>query len=178
MKLRIWILLIILGITSWPFATAQDFRSTNKAEISNLQKMVGTWVGKGWVYTAQGKREDFHIDEEITYDLDSTVLRIRGVGMSAGSGSKELIHDALGVMYYDPFEKTLKMDSWIAKGMHTTSKVEVLGKGKFKWSFNAGRSMSIQYHITIENDKWLEVGEMSRNSEPFMKFFEMNLTKQ
>tara|TARA_B100001105_G_C22208784_1_gene364461 strand:+ start:64 stop:606 length:543 start_codon:yes stop_codon:yes gene_type:complete len=179
MKNHIKIGLTLLGVVISLIGFAQDFSAVCKKEMSQFGFLTGEWVGEGWVITPQGSRENSMVTESIAYDLNNTVISLRGTGTAERNGDKTRVHDALGVLYYDPFTKKVNMDSWIARGMSTKADLELLGEGKMKWWFPAGPNRVIRYTINIENDKWNEVGEMSSDKgETWVQFFEMNLTKQ
>jgi len=178
MKGILKIILIIPGLISWFALSAQDFSEAAKAKVKVLEYLVGEWEGEGWVITPQGLKETSQVEESISFELDETVIKLRGVGMADKEGNQVKVHDALGVLYYDIFRQAYKMDSWIARGMHTSANVEIMEEGKLKWWFEAGPSTTIRYTITIEDGAWNEVGEMSQDGTNWRHFFEMNLTRK
>lgn len=173
MKKSIKGLLVILGIMIAASTFAQDFSGQVRKEMSKCSFLAGEWQGEAWVIGADGKRSTSSVSESISFDLDSTVIALRGVGMSGGVK----VHDALGVLYYDPFQQAYKMNSWLSKGLNTAASVELLGEGKLKWWFGAGPSRTIRYTITIQGDQWNEIGEMSTDGENWFQILEMNLVK-
>jgi len=150
-------LLILLGIVISLVAFTQDFKAITQKEMKKMSFMTG---------------------ETISYDLDNTVLRLRGVGTADKDGVEVKVHDALGVLYFDPFRQQFGMSSWISKGMHTDANVELLGEGRLKWWFEAGPAGTIRYTLKIENNVWVEIGEMSQDGETWKQFFEMKLEKK
>jgi hypothetical protein len=170
-------LLILLGIVISLVAFTQDFKAITQKEMKKMSFMTGEWQGEGWVMTPEGM-ETSRVKETISYDLDNTVLRLRGVGTADKDGVEVKVHDALGVLYFDPFRQQFGMSSWISKGMHTDANVELLGEGRLKWWFEAGPAGTIRYTLKIENNVWVEIGEMSQDGETWKQFFEMKLEKK
>ena len=171
------LLLILLGIVISLVAFTQDFKAAAQKEMQKMSFMIGEWQGEGWVMTPGGK-EFSSVNEAISYDLDSTVISLRGVGMADKGGVEVKVHDAIGVLYFDPFQRKFGMSSWISKGMHTDANVELLGEGKLKWWFEAGPAGTIRYTMTIANNEWVEIGEMSQDGENWRQFFEMTLKRK
>ena len=157
---------------------AQDFGEPVRQALSKLDFVIGEWEGEGWVMMPQGNRETSIVTESIHYDLDNTIITLKGLGMSERDGEKIKVHDALGVMYYDPFAKEYKMKSWLSRGMSTDANVKVEDEGNIVWWFKAGPVGTIRYTIKIRDGKWNEIGEMSQDGENWTKFFEMNLVKK
>lgn len=153
--------------------SAQDFSEEAKHQVAQLDFMVGKWEGTGLAMLPNGQKGMSEVTETIRYDLDGTILRIRGVGLSEGVK----VHDALGIIYYDPSSKALKMNSWLSKGMSTMAEVQLMPDGRIQWCFEPRPGVTIRYTIVISGNEWSETGEMSRDGENWNKFFEMNLEK-
>lgn len=156
---------------------AQEFSGHAREKMAVFEHMIGEWEGEGWAVTYTGDVETTQVHEQIMYDLNKTVIRMHGKGTQTKDGKERVTHDALGVLYYDLFSWSYKMDSWIAKGMHAHADFEVLETGKYQWSFEAGQAGTMRYTITFEGDKWHEIGERSTDGESWFTFFEMNLKK-
>lgn len=156
---------------------AQDLSIEVRKEVSKFDFIIGKWEGDGWAYNQQGVKENTHILEDIQFDLDQTIIVMRGSGTSQENGQSIKSHDALGVLSFDVFQEKFKINSWIHKGMSTTAKVEYKSRGNFVWWFEAGPNMTMRYTVTIKEGSWNEVGEMSTDGLNWRQFFEMNLTK-
>ncbi|MEO9964968.1 MAG: hypothetical protein ABJF11_04220 [Reichenbachiella sp.] len=169
-------LLLAISLLPLSIMAQPDFSSLAKEKISQLDLMVGTWKGMGYMWTQAGK-DSSHVVENIQYKLDSTILFIEGQGTKVmEDGSKMVVHDALGIMSFHPFLKEYQMTSFISKGMSTVAKVKIIDAENIIWSFNSG-PVSIRYSITIANNQWTEIGERSMDGQNWMKFFEMKLSK-
>lgn len=169
--------LLALGILVAIVAHAQDFSAQAREQVSKFAFMIGEWEGDSWYYTQQGQREESTVYEDIQFELGQTIVKMRGIGRSLDSEAR-LVHDALGVLYYDGFQQKFRMDSWIGRGMHTSANVEYKGEGNFVWWFEAGPAMTMRYTVTIKEDTWNEIGEMSQDGSNWRQFFEMNLTRK
>lgn len=154
---------------------AQDFSELARSKVRPFGFLVGEWEGEGVLSQGPGTGEVTRVHEQVYFDLDSTVLIFRGVGKLL-SGDK--VHDAIGVLSFDPFTKSLKLNSWLSKGMQTQASVEWLGDGNFRWFFQAGPERTISYTLTVVDHVWQEQGSISMDKgETWTPFFEMKLKK-
>lgn len=177
MKKLIKPILVVVGILVAIGLTAQDFSAQVKEKISAFDFMIGEWEGEGWVMGQDGNKETSHVIEDISYQLDETIIQLRGVGMADKDGKQVKVHDAFGILSYDPFTQKYKMNSWLSRGMSTTAQVEIKNEASFIWWFDAGPSRTIRYTVNFEDGLWNEKGEMSTDGDTWHQFFEMNLTQ-
>lgn len=169
---------LILALSLLPLATlAQpDFSQLAKQKVAQLDLMVGTWKGTGFIYTPAGK-ESSDVKETIQYKLDSTVLFVQGRGTrTMEDGSEEIVHDALGIISFHPFTKQYQMNSFISRGLSTQAKLKIVDDTHMVWWFESG-PMTIRYSLSIIGNQWTEIGERSNDGENWQQFFEMKLNK-
>lgn len=173
MKIMTYVFMTLVLVAS---AYAQDFASVAKEKVDDFDFMIGTWQGEGWMMTPSGKQTS-SVTEIIAYDLGNTIITMKGKGVkNLESGEELVVHEALGVLSYDVFQKKYKLQSYIAKGMQTTSEVSLNDDGTVTWWIDAG-PRKMRYTIRFEEGKWNEIGEMSTDGENWKPFFEMNLAK-
>lgn len=175
MKTLITAYFSLFGVLWVTNGTAQDFSAQVREKISTLQFIHGTWEGRGWIMSPSGEKAYSNVTEDIGTDVAGTVLKLRGTGTT---DEGEVVHDALGIIYYDPFRNAYKMESFVGRGFHTTADVVLPEPGVIVWSFDAGPNMRFRYTIRIEGDSWIETGEMSQDKTTFRQFFEMKLTRK
>lgn len=170
---------IILTLIMLPMAVhAQpDFSQLVKQKMAVLDLMIGTWEGTGDMNTPTGK-ESSKVKETLQYKLDGTVIMTEGRGTKTmEDGSEIIVHDALGVISFNPFTKQYQMNSFISKGMSTQAKLEIKNANNIIWWIEAGPT-TLRYSLTIEDDEWTEIGERSMTGgETWQQFFEMKLKK-
>lgn len=153
-----------------------DFSQLAKQKISALDVMVGDWEGTGYLITPNGK-EASQVTEKIRYKVDGTVIMAEGKGViTLQDGTKQTVHDALGIVSYNSFTKQYQMNSFISRGMSTQAKLEVKDANNIVWWIDAGPS-TIRYSLTIKDGIWKEIGERSMDGENWQPFFEMELKK-
>jgi hypothetical protein len=122
-----------------------------------------------------GEKHFSNVKENLQWKLNNTVLEIEGVGKT---DEGVVVHNALGVLYYDPTVKKVKMHSHLQSGLSTVANFEVIEPNqKYEWWFEDGRGGTIKYKISIDSGNWKEEGEYSRAGMQPSKFFEMNLKK-
>jgi hypothetical protein len=168
------LILVSLGIQ----IKAQDHPTLpqQKEAIAKLASlMVGEWSGSGWNKRGQGDPEPVHVKETIERKNDGVSLLIQGIGTHPET--KENVHNALAIVYYDVESSTYQFDSHLSSGLHKLS-TGTLKNNVFIWGFDLPNNASIRYTITITGDKWNEIGEYSPNKDQWYKIFEMNLDKK
>ncbi|SMD32627.1 hypothetical protein SAMN04488029_0977 [Reichenbachiella faecimaris] len=175
MKIKTLVLalsLLPLGLVAQP-----DFSELAKQKIAALDMMIGTWEGTGYMNTPAGK-ESSKVKENLQYQLDGTVIMAEGRGTKImGDGSEKVVHNALGIISFNPFTQQYQMNSFIAKGMSTQAKLEIKDANSVVWWIEAGPA-TMRYSLTIKDDEWIEIGERSMDKgENWQQFFEMKLKK-
>lgn len=141
---------------------------------------VGHWHGKSAIQTAPGQTGHSIVDEDIAYQLDSTLVIVQGRGVHKDSltGGERLVHHAFGVLSYNPFEKAYHFMTYLNTGVSSDAWLKVTGPDSFQWGFDIPQR-KFRYTITLTENAthWNEVGESSGDGVAWNKFFEMNLEK-
>lgn len=166
------IFITIAGIVAIS-ALAQQPDTNVFDDLKALSKMEGNWSGGGWTITPERKRVTFTQHEEIKYELNGTILQIRGKGFNEDG---EIIHDALGIIYYEPERNKYLMDAFLASGQHTLAEIEITPSG-MNWSFRTEQGATISYEIEIIDDTWTEKGYYSPDGVKKFPFIEFSLTR-
>ncbi|MDW3211359.1 MAG: hypothetical protein R8N23_15895 [Reichenbachiella sp.] len=170
------IIITILGLMPMLTIAQPDFSQQAKQKLAALDLMVGNWEGTGYLITPTGK-EASKVTEKIQYKLDKTVVVAEGKGViTLEDGTEQVVHNALGVISFNPFTKQYQMNSFISKGMSTQAKFEIKDANNMVWWIEAGPS-TIRYSLTIKDGTWTEIGERSMDGENWQQFFEMSLKK-
>lgn len=168
-------IIIAFCLLPWAAFAQPDFTQLAQQKIKALDMMVGNWEGTGYLTTPTGK-ESSKVTESIQYKLNNTVIVAEGKGVATIDGAEKVVHDALGVISFNPFTQQYQMNSFIAKGMSTQAKFEIKDATNIVWWIEAGPT-TIRYSLTIENNTWVEIGERSMDGENWQQFFEMKLKK-
>lgn len=136
--------------------------------------MVGDWAGTGWIEMGPRGRFEFEQTENVELRAGDTVLLVEGRGTSTIEGRKVPIHDALGVISFDPATKKYRFLAFTGRGQHEDTELTRAGDN-LVW-FIAGPQGRIRFTITLTANSWREVGEVEREGgwRPFM---EMNLKR-
>jgi hypothetical protein len=152
---------------------SRDPAAVTRAEaeaMAKLQWMDGAWRGPAVTQTAQGERKVMQT-ERIGPMLGGTIKVIEGRGFSDG---RNVGFNALGVVSYDPFQRTYEFRSY-AQGYAGTFPFEVTPTG-YVWSTPAAGG-SVRYTATVKGDTWNEVGDLIAEGKPPVRIFEMNLKR-
>jgi len=159
-------------------AAAQAPSPTEQLEaISKLDWLIGNWKGEGWIEFRPGERRTFTQTEIVQRKAGGTVVTVEGHGITKNAGTNATVLDAFTVVSYDLRKKKYRWQSHTDKGHFTDTELTV-GQRTFQWAVDAGNFGTMRYTMVL-NDKgeWFEIGEVSRDGQPWRKFFEMTLTK-
>ena len=129
----------------------------------------------------QGEPKKSSVDERIEMKLDGTIMVVEGVGKAIDPSTKQemVVHHAFGVLSYDASGKNYKFKTYLKDGRGADAYFNIIGENKYEWGFDIPSGGKTRYTITLDPIKktWNEIGEYSRDSASWMKFFEMNLVK-
>ena len=174
--MRVIIVIAVFVLFNQTFAQAPDVKEPVSDALQKVSVMIGTWEGRGWVINQNREKKSSNVHESIQWKLDSTLILIEGTGTDDNG---IVVHNALAVLGFDPFQKSYSMNSYLSSGLSTTADFKVLIENEsFSWIINNKRGRTIKYTITINKDnQWKEIGEYSADNEKWNQFFEMNLKK-
>lgn len=160
-------------------APAQEARLEEaKTAMARLDFMVGRWEGTSTMRMGSGPPEGGVGSEVVEWRLGGLALLVEGefFAPDAPEGSPP-IHQALGIITYDPASGAYRFDAHTAEGRSVTAEA-VLDGDVFEWRIPETPRGKIRYRLTLdEQGRWYEVGEGSRDGEIWYPFFEMTLTK-
>lgn len=170
--------LIIVAATIATSAQAQipDVKKPVQVAMQEVSVMAGEWQGSIWSMTPDGSRKNAQMHEMIEWKLDKTILLIEGIGENEKG---ETAHHALGVLSFEPFSKSYKLNSHIAEGLSTAADFEVVTPNeKFIWGYDVPGG-KIRFTITFSENgtHWHEKGEYSPDGTTWHPTLEMNLDK-
>ena len=166
------LLIMVAGILAIS-AFSQPPVPRNAEKLKALTMLTGSWSGGGWMTTPDRQRVEFTQGEEIAFELNGTVLNIRGKGFN--SEGKE-IHNALGIIFYDEKQDKYFMDAFLATGQHTLAQIELTELG-MNWSFQTEQGATISYVIEIVDGTWTEKGFYSPDGTTKFPFIEFTLAE-
>ncbi len=142
------------------------------AEMKKLDSLVGQWNGIGWILREQGK-ENFAGTETVQRKVGGLALLVEG-NFKDKDGA--IVHETLAVLSPNLKTKNYDFRTYLASGTSGEHEFKMTEQG-WRWGFTFPAG-AIRYDIRIENETWIETGEMSRDGgKTWMKFFEMNLKK-
>ncbi len=150
----------------------QELTEAKRTEMKKLGALVGQWSGSGWIMHEKG-RETFNGTETVLRKLDGLALLVEG-----NFKNKEgvIVHETLAILSPNTKTKNYDFRTYLANGINGEQELKAVGN-TWQWGFQIPNG-AIRYDIKIENDTWIETGEISRdNGKTWMKFFEMNLKR-
>lgn len=144
------------------------------AAMQRIAGMIGDWRGEVAV-TFPAPRTVYQV-EHIESAMDGLLLVIRGNGFADASRTGTPIFRAFGVISYNEQRQIYEFRVY-NDGRATTAEARFLDDGRLQWTMNFA-PVIVRYTITLDGDRWNEVGEMSRdNGATWSRTLEMNLTR-
>ncbi len=140
-------------------------------KLSALDQLVGDWEGEGYIIDQRTREKKTFIQiEEMRYDLDSTIIAIKGVGKSDG----KIVHDARAIIRPSDTSDHFEFYSFLADG-RTGKFLMEKEENIIKWYIDVPQGQ-LRYTITIKGDSYHEIGEFGAGGQ-WYPFMEMNLKK-
>lgn len=178
MKNQLIILLVLFLLSLSSTLVAQPSLKPSPKLIEAMNKtnfLVGKWKGTGWIQFGP-KKEAFIQTENVSLKANNTVLQIEGRGVVAEDTNKA-IHQAYATVSYDIYNSKYLMRAIRGDGGHVDADFNILPDGAIEWKFRNPQAGEIKYTIRLVDNKWVEKGEISRDGQNWIHFFEMSLTK-
>lgn len=146
-----------------------------KKAMLKLEFLCGTWTGPGWTQQGPNARNSFIADEKASFKLDSTLILLEGQGYT--EDRKQIHHDAIGLVTFDPEKNTYEVRTALASGYITNATGYFEGE-KFIWGFSVPTG-NMKYEILLDNEgRWIESGFFSPDGDNWYPTMQMKLTKQ
>jgi hypothetical protein len=181
MKATIRIMLIGLAILAVSGLAANVFAqgkqdpgerlAVQRQAMLKLSYLVGEWRGSAWTVSPSGGKHTLTQTERVGPFLDGALMVVEGRGYEADG---TVVFNALGIISYDPDQKTYAMRSY-AQGRAGDFPVTLTDNG-FQWEIPAG-PMTIRYTAVIQGNEWTETGDRIAPGKEPVRFFEMKLAR-
>lgn len=176
MKTRTLFIIMAFLMMTPTFSQNQPEKVTNATEP--LHFMLGTWEGDSWSMTREGK-VDSKIKEKIYCKTDCNIMIAEGLGTKTNPETNEtvVVHDAFGVMYVDPDTKKFMLRAYRDNKI-SISEIEIISEKVIRWKMVIPNQGTVRFTSDYsQKDKWIEMGEFSRDGENWMQFLGMDLTR-
>jgi hypothetical protein len=139
-----------------------------------LSFLEGRWEGQGWMRQGPGEPTRFKSQETVEARFGGRILTVDGLHHDAASD--RVVHHAFAVLSYDQGAGRYRFQSYLADGRDGDYPGE-LKDGVFVWRMEHPQAGRIRYTIRVQDGRWHEVGESSRDGASWTQFFEMTLTR-
>lgn len=150
-------------------------------EMEAVAWLAGEWSGSGWIEARPGQRAEFEGSERVERRMGGRLLVVEGeftawMGPEAGDVP---VHQALGVMSYDPEGDRYLFRTYTARGGQGEANPAEVADGRMVWGYDDPAMGRVRYTITrTAEGAWREIGEASRDGgESWHQFFEMELER-
>lgn len=176
MKTLLCYFIFILSISSSVFS--QSSSEPIKNAMEPLQFMLGKWEGNSWAMTREGKVES-KINEHIYCKTDCNIMVAEGLGTKVDPETNEIIivHDAYGVMFVDPETKKLTLRAYKDNKI-SISEIKLIADKIVRWEMTIPNQGTARFTSDYsQKNKWVEIGEFSKDGENWMQFLGMELTR-
>ncbi len=172
------ILTLFVLFASYYFLQAQNPAKINLEQLKPFSYMIGNWKGTATIQQQGGAAIKVNQEEKISWQLDSTLIHIEGIGRDPITNKKNF--HAYALLFYNPATQQVGMKSFTMEGRQTDAYFKVLAENNFEWGFDLPSNRGkIKYLITLSTkDKtWIEEGQFSSDGTQWFPFMSMNLVK-
>lgn len=136
-------------------ASIQDTKLARNAPTRTTDQLAmldGRWSGPAWVIAPHGKKYELEQIETVCPALFGEVRVMEGRGSTGGMTRFHAV-----TIFEGKSDGTIAMRSY-TPGRTGDYQLTLTGDG-FEWGFAAGAA-TYRYRITIDGDRWTEIGEM------------------
>jgi len=169
---------ILLFLCFCSTTNAQEVIEPVTNSMEKLHFMLGTWEGKAWMMTPNGK-VDSKVKEQIYCKTDCNIMVAEGLGtkIDPKTNKKIVVHNAFGVMYIDAETKVFKLRAYKDNKI-SISDIDIISEKTIRWSMEVPNQGTVRFTSDYSKENtWIEVGEFSRDGENWIQFLGMELTK-
>lgn len=151
--------------------------AAQRAAMERLAWMEGGWAGEARLSMPGGPPRIVHQSERASRALDGLLLAVEGRGFATAAHDEPAVFAAYAVLSYDDQRGQYEFRAY-NDGRATTAPAHFTEDGALVWSIEGG-PVRIRYTITHPApDRWVEQGEMSRDSgATWTRFIEMDLRR-
>ena len=176
MKQFVFVFAIFVGTVSIGQSPFQPKKETVGA-LQKISFLTGNWKGSGYIHMGP-QIHLFNETEVIRLKLNGTLIQIEGEGKDQ-QNPEITIHQAFAIISYDAQNAKYLMKAFRGDGEQIDAETKLIDNNTFQWSFSNPMAGLINFTISVKNNQWIEIGEMSRdNGGTWTKYFEMTLDKQ
>jgi len=175
--MKLILTLVVLFASS--FLQAQNPAKINRDQLKPFSFMIGNWKGTATIQQQGGTSIKVNQEEKISWQLDSALINIEGIGRDPVTNKKSF--HAYAILFYNPGIQQLGLKSFTMEGRQTDAYFKVLSENQFEWGFDLPSNRGkIKYTITLSSKDrtWIEEGQFSADGTQWFPFMSMNLVKQ
>ncbi len=167
---------LFVGLVPSVAAFAQGPDPAVVEAMRKLSFMVGDWQGTSKVdygnFQSQAKGT-----EKIRMAQNGQIIRLEGQFTANVGGKERVVHDALGVITYDPKAKKYQLHAF-RQGKYIPAAFERQPDG-FVWKFHDDtQNVDLRFVMTLKDGEWVEKGYAKLPQGPEREFMEMRLRKK
>ncbi|HRG80780.1 MAG TPA: hypothetical protein PL167_14260 [Cyclobacteriaceae bacterium] len=158
---------------------AQNPAKVNQDQLKPFSYMIGSWKGTASIQQQGGTSITVNQEEKISWQLDSLLINIEGIGRDPITNKKNF--HAYAIIFYNSATQQVGMKSFTMEGRQTDAYFNVITENQFEWGFDLPNNRGkIKYQIALSaKDKtWNEKGEFSQDGTQWFPFMSMSLVKQ
>ena len=152
-------------------ASAPDRESIEA--IAQLSFLLGEWSGTSTTMMGPGRQDTSDVLEKASLRAGGTALLLEGRGSVDDNGRTEIVHEALGIVTFDPGSKTYQIRAFRA-GQGWTE-LEVDGR-MLRWGMETPAG-PVEFTLDFSQEgRWHETGAIHRGGQRY-QFLEMDLER-
>lgn len=154
-------------------ASAPDQESIDA--IAQLSFLLGEWSGTSTMMMGPGNEETADVTETASLRAGGTALLLEGRGSVEENGHTRIVHEAIGIVTFDPASQTYQMRAFRAGQGWTDAELVVDGT-TIKWGLETP-SGPVEFTLDFSRaGRWYETGTIQMGDRRF-QFIEMELER-
>lgn len=174
MNIHITTIAFLAALLLAPGAHAQPSdRPAAASPVDSFGFLSGIWRGTAWVIRG-GKRHDFQQVERVAPYLDGAILLVDGRGMDPANPEQTLF-EAFAVISANPETGGFDMRSY-SGGRVGTFPATLAGPNTLSWEYRGPDGIT-RYTHRIEGDRWIGIGEVSKDGKTWTQTLGMDLER-
>lgn len=170
-----------LGLAPMSGTVQPEVEAAAPLSAHPVAKIVGLWRGTASSMGRDGQWHEAVAVERARWNLAGTAILVEGFGyvVDPETDERHVGHDAFGLIEWSGADDAPVFHAHRVGGEFEAHALERVGDGEaLRWSMSPGPGTTLRFTITLTEDRWLEIGEMSRDEgETWRKFLETDLAR-
>jgi hypothetical protein len=176
MKKTLFLLLIAIASTILSYAQTPELKQKTINAINKIAFLKGKWEGTFKFFSNGQLQATANLTDEVVAKVNNTIIEIYGsVGKMQNDTS---VHQALVIISYDANKDKYIMKEYSDGGKQIDGETRLVDDHTLQHNFNDREWGYQKITIMVQNNKWKEITEMSKDGKKWDKIIEEELERK